>query len=333
MSDMGAKPVTIYTVAQRAGVSIATVSRVLQGTTPTTAPTRKKVLDAVEELGYVPLRSGRASSLRLETHGLVLPSVSGPYYSELLTGFWSTSSEFGQSIIVLSARDVTDLDTRVIDLAGKADGLVIGHATVDDEVVADVARRVPVVLVSRSALPGCDAFTVENMEPTIALVQHVLSHGRRHPRFVGDPSGSRDVARRYAGFLQALSEAGLQDPLGPIRVPLEESSGRTAAARMLASSPRADALVCANDEVALATMTALAEHGVRCPDDVAITGWDDIMSARYSSPALTTVRQQAEELGHRLSQRLHERIVTEVTPQPLVSLSSEVVLRNSCGCH
>ena len=111
-SDDGDRPVTIYTVAERAGVSIATVSRVLKGSTPASPMTRRKVLRAVEELDYVPLRSSRPVDVpRHQTHGLVLPGLYGPYFSELLTGFESTAAQYGQSVVVVLANGPVDVET------------------------------------------------------------------------------------------------------------------------------------------------------------------------------------------------------------------------------
>lgn len=325
------KPVTIYTVAERAGVSIATVSRVLQGSTPTSAATRQKVLDAVDELGYVPLRAGRSTGMRLETHGVVLHSLGGPYYSELLIGYESTASNYGQSVTVMSTESAADLDDRVRDLATKVDGMVIGHATVSDALVREISRRIPVVLLARAPLDGCDQVSVDNMTPTRELTAHVIGHGRRRLRFVGDPSSSRDVERRYAGFLQALSEAGLQDESGPYRVPYVESSGREVAADIIAQPGAVDALVCANDELALSIALQLMARGVAVPGDVAVTGWDDIMTARYTVPGLTTVQQPTRELGRLLSQLLHDRISGGAVREP-IKLSSHIVIRGTCGC-
>lgn len=324
-----ARPVTIYTVAKHAGVSIATVSRVLQGSSPSSPTTRARVLDAVHELGYVPLRAGRSSALRLEQHGLVLHSLGGPYYSELLMGYESRAPEFGQSVSLISSEGVEDIDTRVLDLAARTDGVVLAYDTASDEVAIEVARRIPVVLLSRPALEGCSRVTVENRVATRELVEHVLSHGRRRLLFVGDPDQAPDAGERYAGFLESLDAAGLAEAGPPVRVPFGEAGAFDVAAAVLAG-PEVDALVCANDELALATMRALGRRGVRVPDDLAVTGWDDVMAAKYTG--LTTVRQPAREVGRIAAQLLHELVVRDVTSPQEVCVPSAVVVRSSCGC-
>ena len=154
----------------------------------------------------------------------------------------------------------------------------------------------------------------------------------RRLSFVGDPDGSPDVQQRYLGFTDALSASGTS-AAGPIvKVGFRERSGADVAAQVVSLATRPDALVCANDELALSTMKALQHSGIRVPDDIAIVGWDDVMTARYVTPGLTTVRQPLYELGRAAATRLHERIAGAPTaPEPLI-LPTELVLRTSCGC-
>jgi LacI family transcriptional regulator len=174
--------------------------------------------------------------------------------------------------------------------------------------------------------------SAENFQSARALTEHLLEHGRRRLSFVGDPDGSPDVQQRYLGFMDALS-ASDSSAAGPIvKVGFRERSGADVAAQVLGHATRPDALVCANDELALSTMKALQHSGIRVPDDIAIVGWDDVMTARYVSPGLTTVRQPLYELGRAAATRLHERIAGAPTaPEPLI-LPTELVLRTSCGC-
>ncbi|MCU1536029.1 MAG: transcriptional regulator, LacI family, partial [Humibacillus sp.] len=153
-----ARPATIYTVAERAGVSIATVSRVLNGSVPASARTRQRVLRAVEELEYVPLRAGRPVDRQgHETLGLVLPGLRGPYYSELLSGFESTVDADEQSTVVVVCDSSKDAEAAVRTMLARVDGIVIGNDTVSDAMVRQIVRTTPTVLVARSPLEGCDA--------------------------------------------------------------------------------------------------------------------------------------------------------------------------------
>lgn len=149
----------------------------------------------------------------------------------------------------------------------------------------DLAARTTVVLLARRPLPGSDQIAVDNLVPTRELVRHLVRvHGLRRLRFVGELAASRDVERRHEGYLQALAEAGLRHEHGPIEVELLESAAPPVVDHVLAHLGEIDALVCANDDLALAISRGLALRGVRVPGDIAITGWDDIMLARYVLP-------------------------------------------------
>lgn len=329
----GRRATTIYSVAQLAGVSIATVSRVLQGTRATSPQTRANVLRAVDELEYVPLRAARSLAVqRHAANGLVVPDLIGPYYAELLMGYESAAAEFGQSVIIVVTRTRDDPTRAVRDLSSRVDGLVVANSTISDDAAQALSRQIPVVLLARTAVAGCDAVSTENAKSAQALTEHLLGHDRSRLIFVGDTDGSPDVEERYRGFKAALSKADTLAAGSAIGVSFHEGSGAEVVTKVLASANRPDALVCANDELALSAMKALQRAGVRVPDDIAVVGWDDVMTARYVSPGLTTVRQPLYELGRAAATRLHERIAGGPTvPEPLI-LPTELVLRSSCGC-
>jgi LacI family transcriptional regulator len=333
-SDAADRPVTIYTVADRAGVSIATVSRVLRGTAPTSPVTRRKVLQAVQELDYIPLRAARQVEVpRHQTHGLVLPGVVGPYYSELLIGFEAAAARYGQSVVLRLAHPSVDLEESVRQVLPRVDGLVLANDTVSDSFVRQVCRSTPTVLLAREPVDGCDAVLVENLHAAQELTDHLLKHGRRRLVFVGDPAGSHDVTERYTGFRSALarSKQAVEASL-PLLVPLVEGSAPTVVDALLGMSEPADAIVCANDELAVAVMAILADRGVKVPDDLAVVGFDDIMTSRYMAPGLTTVLQPTYSVGRWAAIRLHERIegrTHDVHPQVL---PTRLVVRGSCGC-
>jgi LacI family transcriptional regulator len=328
----GRRPTTIYSVAQLAGVSIATVSRVLQGTRATSPQTRANVLAAVQELDYVPLQAARSLAVhRHEAHGIIVPDLIGPYYSELLMGYESAAAELGQSVVIVVAHPSEEA-TRAVRLSSRVDGIVVANSTISDDAAVSLAQRIPVVLLARPTVAGCDAVSAENFQSARALTEHLLAHGRRRLSFVGDPDGSPDVHERYLGFVAAMDASGAAE-MGPtVKVGFRERSGDDVAAQVVGEATRPEALVCANDELALATMKALQHFGIGIPGDIAIVGWDDVMTARYVSPGLTTVRQPLYELGRAAATRLHERIAGAPTaPEPLI-LPTELVLRSSCGC-
>jgi LacI family transcriptional regulator len=327
------EPATIYDVARRAGVSTATVSRVLRGTTSNRTETHARVLAAARDLAYRPVRRPRlVADTRHEAFGVVVPELEGPYYSSLVQGMESAAAEGGQHLMLLATHQRTDVAQAVRDLATSVDARAVAQGTVPDPVVASLTRKRPVVVVSRAPVPGCDAVAAECVVSAEMLTAHLLEHGRRHLVFVGDPDRAPDVAERYTGFRHAHAAAGLPLRRPPLRVPLVEGAGIQVAEEILRRRVKVDGLVCANDELALAVMRRLAQSGVLVPDDLAVVGWDDVMTARYMTPGLTTVRQPTRELGRMAVSRMVARLGGDAGADQRHLLASTLVLRSSCGC-
>ncbi|MEO6143542.1 MAG: LacI family DNA-binding transcriptional regulator [Dermatophilaceae bacterium] len=324
---------TIHSVARMAGVSTATVSRVLQGSATASDTTRAKVIAAARELRYLPPDRPRAPvATRHEAHGLVLSELTGTYYSELVTGHQSAAADLGQSVVLIVTRRHVDAVEAVRNLAKRVDGMIIGANTVPDSVAHTLSRSMPVVLLTRHEVAGCDSVRAENLESAAQLTSHLFGHGRSHLVFVGDPDISPDVAERYAGFRKAHVAAEVPIRRPPLRVPLLEGAGIQVAEEILRRRVKLDGLVCGNDELALAIMKRLQDNGVRMPDDLAVVGWDDTSAARYISPGLTTVRQPIREIGRLAAEQLNARIGGRELLGGSKVLPSQVILRSSCGC-
>jgi LacI family transcriptional regulator len=317
------KAATIYQVAQRAGVSIATVSRALRDSELVTAETRARVRAAADELNFTPSRLGRSlAEGRHAANGIVFPDLVGPYYAEVVLGYEETAAELGNSVLILATHGRRDAAAAVQDLAGRVDGLAIMLQTVSDDVVRKIAATgLPLVLIARPPVAGVDTIRTRNERTAAALTDHLLGHGHRRFVFMGDPADSPDVAGRYAGARKAAPRVV---PCG-----LDLESGQEAARGVLRDPP--DAIICANDEVALGVHLAAEEAGLSIPDDVAVTGWDDLLAARFAG--LTTVRQPMRELGATAAGWLHERITNPAAKQRRRVLATQLVVRRSCGTH
>lgn len=345
---------TIYQVAERAGVSIATVSRTFGDPSKVAPRTRDAVLEAARELRYVPAAAARALAVRRsKALGVVLPHIAGPYYAELLVGFEVAASELGLSVVLVLAGPQERRHDAVIDLLGRVDGVAfMARSGADDAIVQQVSELRPTVSVARGEVPGVDAFYAENRHAARQLTEHLIDHGRRRIGFVGRPETGSDIGRRHRGHLEALEAAGLE-PQRRFDVDPVESAGREVAEQLLAAHAREptparedtpacqdtdehgiaglDALVCGNDELALAIVSRLSAAGIDVPADLAVTGWDDTVTARYLTPGLTTVRQEVAELGALAARRLAARI-DGADPQEPCTVGSSLVLRTSCGC-
>jgi LacI family transcriptional regulator len=329
------RPGTIYQVAQRAGVSIATVSRALRGTVPVAPTTRERVLRAVAELDYTPSRPARSlAEGRQEANGIVFPDLSGPYFAEVVLGYEEIAAEEHRGVLILSTHGREAADDMVLDLAARVDGMVVLGRTVGDATLHElIDKGLPLVLLARDPIAGVDCLNAENERSAHVLTTHLVrDHGYTEIEFLGDAAASPDTHARWLGFTAALADAGARVPAGPVRCAFGEVAGRAAADVLLRErAPRA--LVCANDEIALGAIEAAERLGLRVPDDLAVTGWDDVMAARHSRPGLTTVRQPMRELGARAARRLHARIAGDASEPRHEVLPTQLVQRASCGHH
>lgn len=329
MDGRRARAATIYDVARRAEVSSATVSRVMRGTAPVAASTRERVVSAMTELAFVPSRLGVSlAEGRHVANGIVFPSLSGPYFAEVVLGYEEEAGALERPVILVSTRGRTAARARVLDLASRVDGLVVLGRTVTDDVVTEVVRSgLPVVTLARTPVEGADSVNADNTESARALGRHLLGHGHLRVVRVGDPAGSPDVAQRWAGLNTVLGGADVTDlPSDGFDV----AAGRRAGLQLLAGA-LPDVVVAGNDELALGILDAAAEAGVGVPDDLAVTGWDDVMAARWAG--LTTVRQPMRELGATAARLLEGRIGGRPVGPRTLTLPTELVTRTSCGCH
>lgn len=320
---------TIRDVAQRAGVSIATVSRVMRDADRVRPATRERVSQAIAELQYTPSQLGRQlAERRHAANGIVFPDLAGPYFAEVVLGYEDVAAELGRSVLILSTHGRDAAPLMVEDMAGRCDGLVILGRTVADEVVERLARReTPIVLLARSPIDGVDSVKAENTLSAVRLVEHVVAQGAERIAFVGDPQGSADVAERWTGVERAVREAGDVELTLLLAEDFGEAAGVHVAQEASASGDLPDAFVCANDELALGVMSQLRKSGVDTPGQVMVTGWDDVMAARYAG--LTTVRQPMRELGATAARLLDELITGSRTEPRHEVLPTELVVRAS----
>jgi LacI family transcriptional regulator len=353
--------VTLYDVARYAGVSIATVSRVLHGQGPVRDSTRARVRAAIDELGYVP--DGAAQSLarnRKDVIGLVcvehtglkpdqydIESMSLLFYDEVMRGVEARIREHSWSLLVTFVREDEKLGTplpedepvqsRLFTLSGKVDGLLIGEGVVPPPVVAELAGRLPVVVVAGdTAQRGADVVSADNWSGAHALVTHLVAeHGRRRLFHVDGPATAPDAQARRLAMQSVIGTHPGTVLTGSYSGRFTVRSGEEAAERLLRADgggPLPDAIVCANDQMAIGVLRTLAAHRIRVPEDIAVVGFDDIFPASLCDPPLTTVHQPMRKIGERACDRLIERIADPSLRPRVELLPAELVLRSSCGC-
>ncbi len=319
---------TIRDIAREAGVSVATVSRVTHDDPRVVSETKRRVQDAIDRLGYRPSALGRALSYqRTNTLGIVLPGLGGPYFAQLIEGAESVAVQRGVVINVLGTHLRPDAVDAVRQLAERTDGLIIAGGTLPDDEVSALARTTRVVVVAGDG-DGAPTIVTDGRHAAAELTAHLADvHGYRRMRFVGEPDGSPDTAWRYAGFRDALAERGLVEAGEPMHLGLDVRSGAVAARLLHEDDRLPEALVCANDELAIGMLATLPGLGHRIPADVAVTGFDDQSLAELASPRLTTVFQPVAELGARAAAGALGDPVDDRTTLP-----TRLVVRESCGC-
>ena len=327
---------TVREIARLAGVSVATVSRVSNGTGQVSEEMRRRVLEAIEEHGYRPDHLGRALAAgRHGALGLVFPGLSGPYFTELIQGFESEGVPSRASVHILCTHLRSDSDDQALEMGRRVDGMAVIGGTISDHALLRLAEIVPVVVVAGEGPGDIASVRAENVASTAALTRHLLvDHDLRDLVFVGNPEGSPDVSERWVGFRRAHHDVGIAPPNEPVATGLQQADGVLAAERLLAGHlPQPGAVVCANDETALGMLVGALGRGLRVPQDLVITGFDDVPTAALVTPALTTVRQPVRELAAEAA-RLILGAVDQPgsTPTGSLVLPTELVLRSSCGC-
>ena len=350
--EMMSTPPTIYDVARVAGVSIASVSRVLNGRRNPREETRERVLKAVSELGFVPDGAARALSARLkEVVGVVIRRVRWVQSSEgefaeqdeslLFTDVINRGIELAAERqgfnLLLSSVDVDDHDLsgRLLALARKSDGLILHDRVLEPAELDHLSRRVPVVTLANVATPTTVNVHSDNQSGMRDLARHLLTdHEYRTLAFVAGLADSPDSVARGETLAAEAAAVGATLLTGPRwQGNYYASGGARVIERLIADGtalPRA--IVCANDQTALGVMYALAHHGVDVPGDVAVTGFDDIPMARHLRPQLTTVRQPIQEIGATAFDVLHSMISHGAPAERDVVLPTRLILRESCGC-
>jgi LacI family transcriptional regulator len=294
--------VTIHDVAARAGVSVATVSRVLNGKEVVREETLRQVLDAAKALSYVPNVAARSLSIRRsQTIGIVLPDVHGEFFSEVIRGVDLAARGASYHILVSGSHSDLGEVLEVLEaMRGRVDGLVV---MAPDAALAPLHEALPsdlpLVLLNSTA-DGRDAITIDNYGGALTMMRHLAELGHAHIAFINGPSRNADARERLRGFRDALRGRGVKATRRlELAGDFTEESGHAAARKILTIEPRPTAIFAANDSMAVGALAALAEAGVEVPRAMSVAGFDDIPIARYVAPPLTTIRVDIADLGRR----------------------------------
>lgn len=329
--------VTIEMVAEAAGVSLSTVSRILNGTAVVSQAKKQAVDQAIAQLGFVPnpvargLAGGRTLSI-----GVITQAIDSPFYGVALRGIEDELDPVGYSPLFVSGHWNAQHEARCMEVlrSRRVDGLIVLTGRLPDAALTACARQLPVVVTGRNLVaPGLFSLNFDNVEGARLATQHLTDLGHRRIAFIaGDPQHP-DSAERQLGYQLALQAAGLAfEPGLVVQGDYLEVSGMLAVERLLASQQPFTAIFAANDQMAVGASLALFRRSLRVPDDVSVVGFDDLPSSLYAIPPLSTVQQPAYALGRLAAsavlQLLAGRTPTVELPAPrLVARESSRRLR------
>ncbi|MDN5781224.1 MAG: LacI family transcriptional regulator [Luteimonas sp.] len=311
--------VTIKDVAKQANVSVATVSRALNGHENVAEAVRQRVLSVANELRYSPHHAARSlSSRRTHTIGVVLPDLHGEFFSELMRGIDHGARERGLHLLVSSYHgNPAEQGAALRAMRGRVDGLLLMSPFVGDSGALhdNLSPGMPAVLMNSSvAEADLRAVSVDNYGGAREMVRHLAAAGHRRIAFIAGPANNFDASERLRGYRDELA-ASLPDARPWIlEGDFHEASGHRAGGEVLAGAERPDAIFAANDMMALGCLFALNHAGVQAPRDIAIAGFDDIPLARYVHPSLTTMRVDIAELGGRALRMLLDGMAQQAEP-------------------
>ncbi|NWJ48986.1 MAG: LacI family DNA-binding transcriptional regulator [Chloroflexi bacterium] len=330
--------VTIREVADRAGVSTMTVSRVLNDSNRVQPETRQKVERAIAELGYVPNGLARGlSSQKTGVVALIVPDVANPFFTKLVRGAENVAWHNGfRAILCNTENDLNREKAYLQDMtAQRVEGLIIAPTSdqTRQHLKALEQHNIPVVMVDRS-VEGLEYDLVEGDNQTGArrLVEHLISLGHRNIAFINGPLNISTSRDRLKGYRQALEAAQLSYKSElVIQTKVDQNGGYQAAKKILKLKERPDAIFAVNNLVAVGVVQAAEEIGLAIPKNLALVCFDDIEYASIICPFLTVMAQPAESFGTIALQLLLDRISGRAIEQRHVTLAAELIIRESCG--
>ncbi|MDT0447273.1 LacI family DNA-binding transcriptional regulator [Streptomyces johnsoniae] len=340
------RPVTLEHVARAAGVSRATVSRVINGESTVDPRLRKLVEEAIARTRYVPNRAARSLvTRRTDSVALVVSEreqrdVSGPfvgrmfsdpYFGRVVTGLLEVARPRGVQVMLMLADDEASRTQLLGYLRqGHVDGVVLISSHAADPLPRLLASTaLPAVLAGRPAAPTAITYVdADQRAGALLAAEHLAATGRRRVGAIAGPQDMTVAQERLAGFRAAMAEHGLPEVLWA-EGDFTQVSGALGMKRLLDRCPDLDAVFVASDLMALGAVAALHRHGRRVPDDVAVVGFDDSSSALACDPPLTTVRQPVEEMAAEMARLLLRQIDTGERPLPSVVFPSALVVRQS----
>lgn len=329
------RAMTITDVAREARVSVASVSRVVNGHANVNPETRQRILEVVDRLRYVPHTAAR-SLITKRTHmiGVLLPDLYGGFFSELIRGVDAAARELRLHLLLSSSHgDASEMAAAIRAMRGRVEGLLVLAPQLDIAGLGDLDPEVPAVFLNSRVDDGVSSsLSIDSYGGGRAMVRHLVSCGHRSIAHIAGPIDNYDAHERERGYRDELAAALPSARPLVIRGDFTETSGYAAGQALGARRARPSAVFAANDVMAIGCMAAFGALGLTVPRDIAVAGFDDIPIAAFVRPALTTMRVQIVELGRGAVQQLAAAIEHPDQRRPVTTLlRPELVVRESSG--
>lgn len=339
MTQRSSARATITDVAKLAGVSISTVSRVVNDTQVVDPELARRVQTAVSQLNYRPnAAASQLKSRRTQTIGLILPEIGGTYFAEMLRSIEGTVTHNGFSLLIYSThgQDKEQTETGLPVGSHNTDGLLIFADSVSDKEIIQLHKQgFPQVLLHRSPPENINIpmVTIENKSGAYQMVSHLIEqHDCQKIAFLSGPKEHEDASWREQGYRQALADHGLIfDPALVAPGDFDDETAKTAVLSWLTAGVELDAIFAGDDTAAFGAISALNQMGKKIPDDIVVVGFDDLPLSQYVSPALTTVHAPITATGRLAVEKLLCLIQSKPVNQTTL-LPTELIIRRSCGC-
>lgn len=294
---------TIYEVSKLAGVSLATVSRVLNDSGKVTPKTREKVLAAIAELGYRPNSMAQSlASKRSNSVGILIPELHGPFFGVMLSSVEKELREAGKRVIITAGHSDEQKERDCIEflLSSSCDALILHVYSVPHDYLVELNKGpVPIIILNNYVAELADScIFLDNEHGGYIATKALLENGHRNLAYISGPSWKTDSFKRLTGHKRALKEYGLEiDEHMIVEGDFEEASGRVAMKQLLSRGIPFTGVVCANDEMAAGAMDTAREQGLTIPDDISIIGYDNVYFTEYLQPKLSSIGCRISEMG------------------------------------
>ncbi len=325
---------TILDVARRAGVSKSLVSMVTRGETGVSREKRAAILRAIDDLGYRPNAMAQGLVMRqTRILGIMVSDLQNPFFAAVISGIQERAVGLGFRVLITTGDRTPSVEESAIEnlLQLRVDGLILASPRVDDEVIAQASRSVPVVVLNRNTGDDTsDSVTNDNIAGAHLAIEHLVSFGHRRIGFIEGGAGAGARAR-HIGYLRAMCEFGLDDEIVTVEGRHTEEGGYRGAMELLKMKALPTAVFASNDLCAIGAMNAFEEAGLSIPDDLSLVGYDNNRMAAMRHISLTTIDQPGDDMGRSAVERLAERIDGDRAEPSHDVVTPSLVVRSTTG--